>query len=78
MLGTSLLPVLLIASRIASASALNADSDLTKAELGGQLLIPYGFEGVPVMVILAPEAVNMKRHPSGDGKRVENMGDHLR
>ena len=81
MLGTSSPPVRWIASRIARASALNADSALFKGYTGISPVpsprATINWNG-PVVVVLTPQDVDMEGHARSNGERVEYVGDHLR
>ncbi len=75
-LGTSSPPVRSIACRIASASALKADSDLKQRDESScgcpsEVLLP-------MMIILPAQNIDVQCHAGRDGERVKDMRDHLR
>lgn len=79
-LGTSSPPVLLIAIRIARASALNADSALTSQTLA---CYPFFFSLVKqasshVVVVFSSDRVNVKGYTGGKGKRLKKVRHHFR
>ena len=87
-LGTSSEPSVWTASRIASASALNADSDLrartraTCVSARFQESVPYRREGEEghdalVVVVLSPEDIDVERDAGALGERLEHVRDHL-
>ena len=67
--GTSLLPVNVIASLIANAVALNADSALKKSQEKENM--------VPMMIIIAFKYINMKCYSSRLGKALKKVRNHF-
>ena len=77
MLGTSSPPVRSIAWRIASASALKADSALRRIKYG-QTCGMRSEVGLLVVIIFASQYIDVQSYASGDCERVEDVWEHLR
>ena len=75
-LGTSSEPVLWIASLIASASALKADSALGRIKYG-QTCDMRSEVGLLVVIIFASQYIDVQSYASGDCERVEDVWEHL-
>ena len=78
MLGTSSPPVLSMASRIARARALKADSAL---DAMCEAVSPNNWEDLPpytpVVIVLSTEDVYVQCRPRRHGERVKDVGEHL-
>lgn len=72
-LGTSSPPVRVIAIRIARARALNAASALLVSQFREDLISHDSH----VVIVVTSNVVNVKCDTSGEGERLQKMGDHL-